>query len=93
MAQFVGKFAEPGDPEYAPPKPVAETPVMFCSIGLITCDQCDCVVHNFVISCGCCTCRVSGGFYAMIFYLYFFITGVVQATSPVFEALLFCEIL
>ncbi|CAN8254782.1 unnamed protein product [Cochlearia groenlandica] len=26
MAQFVGNFAEPGDPEYAPPKPVVETP-------------------------------------------------------------------
>ncbi|RDX67125.1 U1 small nuclear ribonucleoprotein 70 kDa, partial [Mucuna pruriens] len=26
MAQFVSKFAEPGDPEYAPPVPEAETP-------------------------------------------------------------------
>ncbi|XP_027345104.1 U1 small nuclear ribonucleoprotein 70 kDa isoform X1 [Abrus precatorius] len=26
MAQFVSKFAEPGDPEYAPPVPVTETP-------------------------------------------------------------------
>ncbi|XP_020216296.1 U1 small nuclear ribonucleoprotein 70 kDa [Cajanus cajan] len=26
MAQFVGKFAEPGDPEYAPPVPETETP-------------------------------------------------------------------
>ncbi|OIV93753.1 hypothetical protein TanjilG_07656 [Lupinus angustifolius] len=26
MAQFVSKFAEPGDPEYSPPVPVAETP-------------------------------------------------------------------
>lgn len=31
MAQFVGKFAEPGDAEYSPPIPVAETPVMFSS--------------------------------------------------------------
>ncbi|XP_020960110.1 uncharacterized protein LOC107648395 isoform X3 [Arachis ipaensis] len=27
MAQFVSKFAELADPEYAPPKPVVETPV------------------------------------------------------------------
>ncbi|KAJ4878699.1 U1 small nuclear ribonucleoprotein 70 kDa [Raphanus sativus] len=26
MAQFVSRFAEPGDPEYAPPKPEVETP-------------------------------------------------------------------
>ncbi|XP_010464955.1 PREDICTED: U1 small nuclear ribonucleoprotein 70 kDa-like [Camelina sativa] len=26
MAQYVSRFAEPGDPEYAPPKPVVETP-------------------------------------------------------------------
>lgn len=29
MAQFVSGFAEPGDPEYAPPKPEVETPVCF----------------------------------------------------------------
>lgn len=28
MAQFVTKFAEPGEPEYSPPVPVVETPVM-----------------------------------------------------------------
>jgi len=27
MAQFVSNFAEPGDPEYAPPKPEVELPV------------------------------------------------------------------
>jgi len=31
MAQFVSKFAEPGEPEYSPPVPVVETPVMFSS--------------------------------------------------------------
>lgn len=31
MAQFVSKFAEPGDPEYSPPVQEAETPVMFAS--------------------------------------------------------------
>lgn len=31
MAQFVSKFAEPEDPEYAPPVQEAETPVMFAS--------------------------------------------------------------
>ncbi|XP_019095692.1 PREDICTED: U1 small nuclear ribonucleoprotein 70 kDa-like [Camelina sativa] len=29
MAQFVSRFAEPGEPEYAPPKPEVETPVCF----------------------------------------------------------------
>lgn len=29
MAQFVSKFAEPGDPEYAPPVQEAETPVRY----------------------------------------------------------------
>lgn len=29
MAQFVTKFAEPGEPEYSPPIVEAETPVMF----------------------------------------------------------------
>ena len=29
MAQYVSHFAEPGDPEYAPPKPNVETPVCF----------------------------------------------------------------
>lgn len=28
MAQFVTKFAEPGEPEYSPPVPVVETPVI-----------------------------------------------------------------
>lgn len=28
MAQFVNNFAEPGDPEYAPPVPEPETPVI-----------------------------------------------------------------
>jgi len=27
MAQYVNLFAEPGDPEYAPPVPEVETPV------------------------------------------------------------------
>lgn len=27
MAQFVSRFAEPGDPEYSPPIQEAETPV------------------------------------------------------------------
>lgn len=27
MALFVSRFAEPGDAEYAPPKPEVETPV------------------------------------------------------------------
>jgi hypothetical protein len=35
MAQFVSHFAEPGDPEYAPPIKEAETPV-----GLSTCYTC-----------------------------------------------------
>lgn len=29
MGQFVSQFAEPGDPEYAPPVQKAETPVGF----------------------------------------------------------------
>lgn len=29
MAQYVSHFAEPGDPNYAPPKPEVETPVCF----------------------------------------------------------------
>ena len=32
MAQFVSQFAEPGDPEYAPPVPTCETRV--CSLFL-----------------------------------------------------------
>jgi len=32
MAQFVSQFAEPGDPEYAPPVPTSETRV--CSLFL-----------------------------------------------------------
>lgn len=35
MAQFVSKFAEPGEPEYSPPVPVVETPVMFSSFETI----------------------------------------------------------
>jgi hypothetical protein len=35
MAQFVSKFAEPGEPEYSPPVPVVETPVIFSSLRLI----------------------------------------------------------
>lgn len=29
MAQFVSNFAEPGDPEYAPPVKEVETPVRY----------------------------------------------------------------
>lgn len=53
MAQFVSKFAEPGEPEYSPPVPVVETPVMFLSFktnyaGIISFT---CVMHSFVIAC------------------------------------------
>lgn len=34
MAQFVSKFAEPGELEYASPVPEVETPVMFNSFFL-----------------------------------------------------------
>lgn len=64
MAQFVSKFAEPGEPEYSPPVPVVETPVMFCSFdtnyaGIISFN---CVKHSFVTECFFFVGHVCGGF-------------------------------
>lgn len=46
MAQFVSKFAEPGDPEYAPPVPETETPVLFRSFSFLISDLC---VHIYLL--------------------------------------------
>lgn len=46
MAQFVSKFAEPGEPEYAPPVPETETPVIFSSfLSPITEFLCICFIY------------------------------------------------
>lgn len=37
IAQFVNNFAEPGEPEYAPPVQKGETPVSLFSVS-ISCD-------------------------------------------------------
>ena len=43
MAQFVTKFAEPGDAEYSPPVVLGETPVRcYTSAGF---DPCSSVLH------------------------------------------------
>jgi Na+-transporting methylmalonyl-CoA/oxaloacetate decarboxylase gamma subunit len=43
MAQFVSRFAEPGDPEYAPPVPTCETKVWVLWLSELLFVSCLCV--------------------------------------------------